>query len=324
MKLLNAILEDGDRNNNNGKAISEHLLANLSRLPASWRTMMSERSYRFINNDNAAKWAVADLEDAGFSKYQSDQIRARALSSLYREPETAIRLMGEFDMDESNRHNVLSNIFGNLKDPGQAAGLIAKLNTEEDREYARSLTSSREQQVDQPKIDTPDAWLAAAAAIDPKTGRLSYQFSNALSDWDSGKRADLVRQFQALPDESKRAIAEGLARGGYSSQNPLQADAVRFLISNPSTEPEPEGSNNPKAAENRTSSLAVNYVSSLAQTDPTGAGEWIRTLPNGEPKLWAQKNLHGLWSQYDPQAADQWLATQSASDRAAIKELGKK
>jgi hypothetical protein len=333
MKLLTAILENGSSDSGTVKAIGEHLLGDLSAVPASWRTALSNNAYRLISDKNAKEWVTADLEGAGFSDAQSEQIRARALSSLSRQPETALKLLGEFEFDENNRRNVIGNIFGNLKDPEQAAALIAQLTTEGDREYAQTLVSRRGLKTEQRKIDTPDTWLSSAAAIDPKTGGLDYQFRSALQNWDSGKRADLVRQFQALPDESKRTIAEGLSRGGDSAYNPLQGESVRFLVSHPSVDPVVEGSGDPFAdgandskptAENRTSTMAVKYVATLAQSDPIAAGEWIGTLPSGQPKLWAQKNLHALWSQYDPQAADQWLATQPASDGTALKDIGKK
>lgn len=324
MKILSGILErrnDGPTAN----AIVARLLEGLSSLPASWRSTLSENPYHFINQKNATQWASADLEGAGFSEMQISQLRTQALSSLYRQPETALKLLSQFEMDESNRRNVISNIFGNLKDPDQAPGLLAMLTSPEDREFAMAASAPRQQQVERSKIATPEAWLAGAAGSDPKSGGLEYMYYRATEDWDATKRADLVRQFQTLPDGYKRAIAEGIVQSGYTG-NPLQADAIRFIISHPPDDP-PAGNPSdpfaPRTPENRGAQLAANYVSSLAQSDPAAAGDWIGTLPTGEPKLWAQKNLHTLWSQYDPQAADQWLATQPASDRGAIKNLKK-
>jgi hypothetical protein len=61
----------------------------------------------------------------------------------------------------------------------------------------------------------------------------------------------------------------------------------------------------------------------MAQDDPAAASDWIQSLPAGDPKLWAQKNLHSLWSQYDPAAADQWMKSLPAATQTQVKNLGK-
>jgi hypothetical protein len=174
-----------------------------------------------------------------------------------------------------------------------------------------------------PKLDNPTDWLTGMAALGADSNGSAYSFTSALRNWDKDKLADLSRQFNAMPADTKRNVANGLLKDNFSSRNPLEADAIRFLIENPEpTPPEDEVPQNTRAnTENNTIRLASRYVGKLARTDPATASDWVRTLPDGQPKLWAQKNLHSLWSQYDPSAADEWFGTLPAATRESVGKL---
>lgn len=46
-----------------------------------------------------------------------------------------------------------------------------------------------------------------------------------------------------------------------------------------------------------------------------------QTLPDGDAKLWAQKNLATNWKQYDPQAADRWVNSLPPDQRDQVVAL---
>jgi len=64
--------------------------------------------------------------------------------------------------------------------------------------------------------------------------------------------------------------------------------------------------------------LAAEHASDWARSDPTAASEWTRTLPPGEPKLWAMRNLAATWAGYDPAGARQWVNSLPSADRDAV------
>ena len=64
-------------------------------------------------------------------------------------------------------------------------------------------------------------------------------------------------------------------------------------------------------------------AATLALTEPETARDWIQSLPDGQPKLWAQLNLHTLWSDYDPRAADQWFKSLPADTQAEVRKIAK-
>jgi hypothetical protein len=317
-EILNSDIDSKDRN-----TYRNAILADLANLPPSWIGAIAANSYGFVTNDNAEQWISADLENSGFTADQAKRIRTNALGNLYNKPEVALRLLTDVEMEENNRENLLGNIFRNLGgDADKAEKLIAMLGSEEDREAARGFFKPKTEDVN-PILDNPADWLASLAELDLKNGGGTFRHNSAVEEWDAAKVADLKRQFNGLPNETKGKVANNLLAQDYSNPSPIKADAIRYLLENPEPAPEGTDSTHPRnTPEGKNIQLASKYVGQLARTDPTAAGTWIASLPDGQPKLWAQKNLHSLWSQYDPAAAEEWFGTLPAATRESVGKLG--
>ncbi len=304
--------------------LTGQLFAELANLPPAWRAAMAENSYRMMNGTGAEKWCTADLEGAGFTAAQASSIRRTALSRIASSaPETALKLMADMDLDTTYRHNAISNLFANFHgSPEQAETLLALLGSDEEREQARShLPAARAAGAEQapPKIEQPADWLAQAGAVDPKSGPFDfYQYLQILRNWDAEKIAALGSQFKTLPDDQKRQVAQVLTRNSGFAENiqSLQGEALRYLIANPAAPVEGgQSSTNPTISQ--ASQFAVNW----AKNDPTAASDWVQSLPAGDARLWAQKNLAANWAQVDPEATDHWLGTLPAADRTQVREF---
>jgi hypothetical protein len=307
-----------------GQGIGEKLLGELENLPASWKAGMASNYYRFLNASNAEQWMEADLEGSGFTAEQAKRIRMGAMQNLSsQKPELILSYLGEMELDENDRRNVIGNVFANaMRNPGKAEELMALLDSDEDRKLAQAyIDQSSQPQVAAVKVEEPAQWLEQAAAIEhPGSG---FQFMWMLRDWDAGKIGELTGQFRAMPDEGKRKVAEllsGRHGGGIELAPALQGEAIRYLISNP----EDVGEGHQANAVNEQTRLAANHAVRWAAKDPVAASEWVQTLPAGDPRLWAQKNLAKNWAQYDPQAAGQWVASLPADVRTEVQGFMKK
>lgn len=322
------------------------IFAELANLPPSWRAKLAEDSYRYVETKDAEKWVHADLEGFGFTEAQAKNIRNRALGALATNaPETALKLMADMDIDPDYRNTILANLFGNL-DPkkGPSDALLAMLGSEEERELARRYLALRQNMSDRtaPKIEEPADWLTQAATLDSKSGMSrSYQYLSMLSNWDAEKITALSSEFKTLPDDQKRQVAKLLSQNQNFAENikSLQGDALLYLIANPepapkSTEPTfdpsqarrlPDGTlftptvlpPSESATINQASEFAINW----AKQDPAAASDWVQSLPAGNTRLWAQKNLAANWAQVDPEATDRWLGTLPAADRTQVREF---
>lgn len=308
-----------------GEGVSEKLLGELANLPASWRTSMASNYHRFLNFANAETWIDADLEGSGFTDEQAKRIRMGALQNLtYQKPELTLKLLGEMEMDDHERRSVISNVFANAaRNPENAEELLAMLDSDEDRKIAQSAIDEINQTggTAAAKVEEPADWLAQAGEIDLRSGA-SYSFMSMLENWNKDKIADLTGQFRSMPEEEKRKVATLLSGnyGGGGLDPALQGEAIRYLVSTP-LEQEEEGQEGLRVQD---AHLASVHAVKWAAKDPVAAGEWVQTLPAGDAKLWAQKNLAKNWAQYDPDAAGQWVASLPAAARKEVEGFMKK
>ncbi len=304
------------------------LLDELANLPASWKAGIALNPNNFIDSNNVEKWLNADLTGNGFPADLANSIKTNALQYLAnRKPEVAIQQLATLDLDNSQRKNVITTIFGNFGNwkSEKAESLLAMLGSDEDRQIARSQIEANPAtdpfaESSQAKIEKPADWLATAATIDPQKGD-TYQLFSLLGAWDKDKLAEVSHGFSSLPDEQKARVATVLAVGNqYSSSSSdmdptLRGEAINYLIAHPPEEAKPGA--------NDTTYLASNHAVLWSQKDPAAASAWVQTLPAGDARLWAQKNLAANWSQYDPNAASQWVKSLPADARGEVEKFMK-
>ena len=48
------------------------------------------------------------------------------------------------------------------------------------------------------------------------------------------------------------------------------------------------------------------------------ASQWVQSLPDGEARSWALKNVAFAWALYDPKEAGQWVDSLPAAARAEV------
>ena len=312
-------------NNGYSADLGDKILAQLDDLPASWKASLSRNYYRFISDTNAATWLALDFEGHGFTDQQANQVKSYAIQRLSsRDPAAALGALDGLELEDANRQNILQNIFArHAGDEAKTAELMAMLGSEADRETALKASESRG---DDPfsggnsaeKIETPEQWIEKASAFDPKTGS-SYQMTYLLREWTREQIAELGTQFQSMPEDNKRAVATVLTTDNDAIDPGLKADAIRYIIENP----EPQEGQDEQQASRNAASLTSQHAVKWGIKDPVAASEWTSTLPAGDARLWAQKNLARNWAGYDPAAAKQWVNSLPATDREAVDQFMK-
>ncbi|MES2658256.1 MAG: hypothetical protein V4689_06540 [Verrucomicrobiota bacterium] len=301
------------------------ILDDLTALPPEWLKRIVAHAGGYSDAESAEKWWNIDLIAVGFSKSEANHLQTRALREIaHKNPELALqRLAGlEIRRPESeqeisdDRWETIANALAAW--PDKTADLIALLTTEEDRNAAASILESMEEKNDSDaadSVETPEQWLAKFTTIDPGS---HSDYAWLLRSWNSEQLAMIGDQFQTLPDDQKQRVARAITGSvsAMESQPPLVGEALRYLLTHPA-EAVP---GTPTPLVGKTS----NYIAKLAIDEPETARDWIQTLPDGEPKLWAQANLHSLWSGYDPKAADQWFKTLPPATQAEVRKITKK
>lgn len=301
----------------NDSKLQANLFDELANMPPDWKASVASNYYYFMRGNNITKWLDSDLEGMGFTAVQSNKLRTKALESLARnKPEDAVSRMAGMELNTKDRERLISNMISAVSsDSDKAESLVGKLEPGEDQEFARNALEARINSRSAAKTTNPAEWLEKVSSVDPKFTNDSYRLFEVLNNMDPNGISELKTQFNAMPDDKKLKAAQVIASGqGHSeSSSPVTGEAIRYLVTNPVVET--EGKND---SENDPLRLASEYASRLVTKDPTIATEWVRTLPDGDAKLWAQKNLAQNWAVYDPKAAGQWVKSLPPDARKAV------
>jgi hypothetical protein len=310
--------------------LGDKILAGLADLPEAWKQSLASNPSSFLYRSDARAWYETDFLSLGFTAEQAVKMRNTALQYMSNDhPAEVLGMLDDSGLESGARTNLIQNIFRQVRgDEAKAAEWIALLSTEEDREAARSAAANSGQGSErQERLRTPDGWLEEVLAIsvaeqsnDPaESSRLAsrnYELSSTIRQWSSEQIAEMTERFGTMSEEEKAQVAGVLAnRHGYSNEPraaPLLGEALRYLVATegPSDDDSRQGQDSLRLA----SQHAVNWV----VADPAGARAWVQSLPEGDAKLWAQKNMAATWAQYDPDAAAAWVGSLPAASRAEV------
>lgn len=302
--------------------LGDKLLAEFIDLPMAWKYELLGYGNRFISGDKAAGWLSLDYAAAGFNDAQATAMKTQACKVMFgTDPAAALRAMDAAGIPESFREEVFTDFLRwHGGDEAKTGELLALLTAEADREFVGEMIAKQRAELDRKAADrvlyeTPAGWLERAAAFDAGTASV-YELTSKLQNWSREEMAELRGQFQSLPEVQKRAVADVF--GGENAPRGMvpefQGDAIHYLISHPRPAEGEELGN----ATNHTAMIASQHAVRWGKEDPAAAGAWTATLPAGEPRLWAQKNLARNWADYDPAAARRWVASLPAADREAV------
>ncbi len=308
-----------DNNASGNRELSNKLVAEIANLPESWKSGIAGNYYNYISEKNGREWINADLEQAGFTASQAKTMKDWALREMASsDPEFALRSLTESNFDASTRQEVISNAIRNARDDSEKIDrLIEMMTSEEDRQYARNQLKLADLTESGSKSQKPADWLEKFGGIDGAQGR-PYEILNQLRNWDKAKIAELRTGFNELPAHQQQNIARLVAAGGmYAQVDPgFAGDAIRALVTNPPV----ASSINDRTPGNDPVMASSTYAVELSITDPSAATSWINTLPDGDAKLWAFKNVASNWQQYEPKAVDQWVKSLPLDAREQVKK----
>jgi len=303
---------------NENSALAEGLISGIGAMPETWKSSLAENPYNFIGEKNAKDWFHTDLEAAGFSPSQALSLKREALDHLASsDPEFMMTNLESADVDLRAKARLISSALRSAKGDGaEVEKLINLLGSEESKELARTQLKQLELTSNASKPPEPSKWLETIGGSDDTLR--PYQVLGQLNGRDKAWFADLRSGFAELPSDQKLKIGRIIAAGGMSTEiDPAFAgEAIRALVTGSPSAPE---SNNKSQREDPVMASST-YAVQLAMTDPAAATSWINTLPEGDAKLWAYKNVAANWQQYDPKAVAQWLQTLPADARAPVAE----
>jgi hypothetical protein len=297
-----AVAGDGERGWDSHSA--GRLLDELPNLPQEWLQHLDRTVV--IDESNFEKARGIDWEAAGVPADVAARLRGEILRFSQRgNPDVTLELLAAGNVDANARTLVFDSLLFRFKsDSPEAEAFIAKLGPEENREAARQYIAKQN-----PPLEEEEPEETVTSSVEVGTPDPSPPAPVASQDWktkmDQSKGsspdqiAEMASDFRALPDDQKTGAALGIidARGfdPETQKSPLIGDAVLYLLNHP--EAVANSSEYSGAAPLR---LSSSYAVALGNDDPGAASAWVDSLPEGEPRLWAAKNLAANWAQTIP------------------------
>jgi len=296
----------------------DKVLAEIHNMPASWIQLIAANSYNYIDAKNAPQWIAIDFEALGLSADRASSLRRNALGQMaYGNAEEMLKLMGTLEIEETQRKHLIMTAFSNTRSTEEAERMAALLPPEE-RAMALGIQEARNQVLQGNKIDKPSEWLEKLQlAYENMIPGNADSLISTVESWDSTKLAELTKQFANLPANQKDQVASLLLHSNIDRG--LKGEMIRHVAMQPDRPGTVHDSSDPFSKSNFITNIASSHVVQWAQQDPEAASQWVRTLPQGEAKLWAQKNLASNWALYDPEAANAWVKSLPADARQEVR-----
>ena len=246
-------------------------------------------------NQLGSQLAVCSREEAAailadYPQQEREKLQSSMLQQLsYSDPARALEIYQSLPPGNVESYN-LASIYSNLatKDPEAVLKLLADKPPKEQAQgvgYAFAQLARNDPEAATRRLDEYPAGPVRDAALGQLTGAWAQDDPAAAKAWVTTLAgAEQVRALNSLIP----ALAGSDPKGA--------ADILGRLLAT-----------TPKDADGNLSSATSNLVSTWARDDPTAAGSWTTTLPDGNMKTQAISNLAATWAQEDFAATGKWI-----------------
>ncbi|MCW1912343.1 hypothetical protein OJ996_02080 [Luteolibacter sp. GHJ8] len=272
------------------------MLDHQDKLPEGWMAALLAGNSPSAAEHDPQRWLKADLGAMGLSDAQAKTVRRTALVRVcYEDPQRLEDFLADESWGPDERSAAISAALSSLAlvDKGRAAELIAGLADPEEKAKAQASFDSKFERKEEVTIQGPED-IGKFATIESKSS-----ISDSMAAWGSGEIRRAVKVFESLPQSEKDLLAGKLAGHLWDNRHsPLRAIALDHLLRNPSLQAKESSS-----VRDRACALAAMWGSS----DPVAASRWVESLPAGEVRVWAAKNVAASWAEYYPEESKKWV-----------------
>jgi len=225
------------------------------------------------------------------------KLRTYALRRLiYTEPQRLQEVLATATLDPEAMDEVIRAAVARLAtvDRAKAEELIAQLADPNEKASAQARLDEAPFQEKMPRIETPEE-IGKLAAF--KGGQ---DITDAMEAWGDDEIQRAAKAFEKLPQSEKNALAIKLGNSPMWSSRciPLCAAAYDHLLRDPAVQ-----THKGRTTQERAYAFAALYGSQ----DPAAASRWVESLPAGEARVWAAKNVAASWAEYYPEESRKWV-----------------
>ncbi|MEO0016816.1 MAG: hypothetical protein RLZZ522_99 [Verrucomicrobiota bacterium] len=287
-------------------------------IPLGWLETLSQRDHGQLTSGCEIEWLKLKTGKPGLPKavLQKLQLQAAAAPFWHHDKrETGLKLVADGTWLPRPARVLIAENLAHLwqDDPAAASRWVASLEGDLRVAGERGLTSQRTAMAaaQQARQLTSPAEVMGALASATLTG-----FPRHDVEWDAAETADAVRLAERLAPAQVAGLLGAIENDHGSLPRPVlgailsQAFAVPLV-----TGPGREGFERERVR------AACRLAAGWAGTAPAQAAAWVETLPAGEARLWAAKNVARQWQYYSTAETRDWAAKLPEPERKAALAL---
>jgi hypothetical protein len=132
-------------------------------------------------------------------------------------------------------------------------------------------------------------------------------------EWNAAEITDAVRLVGNLAPDKVTRLLNSIQDDDDGLPRPVLGAILNQALSVPVT-----ADSNRETLERERTRAACRLAAGWASTEPRQAAAWVATLPPGEARLWAAKNVALQWTQYASAEARAWAAKLPDTERKAV------
>jgi hypothetical protein len=291
------------------------LLRQAAFLPDGWLEQLSRSERGLLTLGCEIEWLSTRTGKPGLSKkvLQQIQLQAAATPWWYNDKRDAgLKLVEHGDwLPLAARAKIAETLALRWKDdPAAARKWVAGLDGELRAAGEKGLAKLQAEiaRTEQAKRLQSPAEVIRALAEETTTG-----IPRAGADWNAAETADAVR----LAGQLAPAKAARVLNSIQDDDDGLPRPVLGAILSRALAEPVPNDESREQQERERTRA-ACRLAAGWALTEPGRAAAWVETLPPGEARLWAAKNVALQWSHYSTAEARAWAAKLPEGERKAV------
>lgn len=280
--------------------IARGIRQNLSRLPEGWLDDVAKGSAEELVGEDPAWWLRADQESLGITAESERLIRLHALYELTTDPAYRAEAMAfaqaSSGLDQDSRQTLVRGLIGrwDQDDHAGAEAWLASLGNEELAAAGREVWTMRDEPPEARPFPAPGDVIRNLAEGERHRGRQEVQ------DWTREGLRDARKVFANLQAPQRDQVA-ALMIDRVEHPPAMMADTVSHVLAR-----QAEGVEFPSISEKDLVKCLCNTAADWGRMHPEAAAEWVESLPPGEERQWAARNVVLSWQQVAPDEARAW------------------
>lgn len=290
------------------------VLRHAALLPPGWLERLAAGDGVSVTLGSEAEWLNVREGRAGLPKrlLEQFQLQAAAMPWWYNDMrETGRKLVEGGDwLPVVARVKIAETLVLRWADDPDAArawvaGLDGEFKAAGEKAFARMIAERGKAR--QARVPTTPSEVVAGLAA----GTLTKEPELA-GGWNPAEVSDAVRMVGSMEAEAAGRILGTLRSDSTRLPRPVGAALLSQALSVPTS-----GGGDDDQARQRMR-VACEFAAEWAAESPRQAADWVTTLPAGDERLWAARNVALQWARYSVSEAREWASRLTESERRSV------